>query len=113
MVHEAWWNTTAKFAGIVLPVATSPERDDFTAGFSDPHLVAMPKVREPAGESRTDHHIFTALASQLGYECEFTQSHSEIDWSVTCTSRRGPTSAPTGPCRASTTSGEARLSCRR
>jgi biotin/methionine sulfoxide reductase len=80
VVHEAWWNTTAKFADIVLPVATSLERDDFAAGFSDPHLVAMPKVREPAGESRTDHHIFAALASRLGYEREFTQSRSEIEW---------------------------------
>lgn len=80
VVHEAWWNTTAKFADIVLPVATSLERDDFAAGFSDPHLVAMPKVREPAGESRTDHHIFTALAARLGFEQEFTESRSEIEW---------------------------------
>ncbi|MFG2325808.1 molybdopterin-dependent oxidoreductase [Streptomyces sp. NPDC048568] len=80
VVHEAWWNTTAKFADIVLPVATSLERDDFAAGFSDPHLVAMPKVREPAGEARTDHQIFAALAARLGYEREFTQTRSEIDW---------------------------------
>ncbi|MEU7102691.1 molybdopterin-dependent oxidoreductase [Streptomyces longwoodensis] len=80
VVHEAWWNTTAKFADIVLPVATSLERDDFAAGFSDPHLIAMPKVREPAGEARTDHRIFAALAARLGYEREFTQSRSEIDW---------------------------------
>ncbi len=47
---------------------------------SRPHIVAMPKVREPAGESRTDHHIFAALASRLGYEREFTESRSEIEW---------------------------------
>ncbi|QNP68806.1 molybdopterin-dependent oxidoreductase [Streptomyces roseirectus] len=80
VVHEAWWNTTAKFADIVLPVATGLERDDFAAGFSDPHLVAMPKVREPAGESRTDHHVFAALAARLGYEREFTQGRSESAW---------------------------------
>ncbi|MFF6804028.1 molybdopterin-dependent oxidoreductase [Streptomyces sp. NPDC012616] len=80
VVHEAWWNTTAKFADIVLPVATTLERDDFAAGFCDPHLVAMPKVREPEGESRTDHQIFAALASRLGYEQEFTQSRSELEW---------------------------------
>ncbi|MFC5183658.1 molybdopterin-dependent oxidoreductase [Actinomadura harenae] len=80
VVHEAWWNTSAKFADIVLPVATSLERDDFAAGFSDPHIVAMPKVREPAGESRTDHQIFAALASRLGYEREFTESRSESEW---------------------------------
>jgi biotin/methionine sulfoxide reductase len=80
VVHEAWWNTTAKFADIVLPVATSLERDDFAAGFSDPHLVAMPKVREPAGESRTDHAIFAALAARLGFERGFTESRSEIEW---------------------------------
>ncbi|MEV0678688.1 molybdopterin-dependent oxidoreductase [Actinosynnema sp. NPDC050436] len=80
VVHEAWWNTTAKFADIVLPVATGLERDDFGAGFGDPHLVAMPKVREPAGESRTDHRIFADLAARLGYEQEFTESRSEIDW---------------------------------
>ncbi|MEU5637279.1 molybdopterin-dependent oxidoreductase [Streptomyces rishiriensis] len=80
VVHEAWWNTTAKFADIVLPVATSLERDDFAAGFCDPHLVAMPKVREPAGEARTDHQIFAALAARLGYEREFAQGRSEIEW---------------------------------
>ncbi|SDF36042.1 biotin/methionine sulfoxide reductase [Lentzea fradiae] len=80
VVHEAWWNTTAKFADIVLPVATSLERDDFAAGFSDPHVVAMPKVREPAGESRTDHRIFAALASRLGFEKEFTEGRSETEW---------------------------------
>ncbi|MFD7659839.1 molybdopterin-dependent oxidoreductase [Actinosynnema sp. NPDC059797] len=80
VVHEAWWNTSAKFADVVLPVATTLERDDFAAGFSDPHLVATPKVREPAGESRTDHHIFAALASRLGFEREFTESRSEADW---------------------------------
>ncbi|MGB8941064.1 MAG: molybdopterin-dependent oxidoreductase [Streptomyces sp.] len=80
VVHEAWWNTTAKFADIVLPVATSLERDDFAAGFSDPHLAAMPKVREPASESRTDHQIFAALADRLGYEGKFTQGRSEMEW---------------------------------
>ncbi|MFC8721946.1 molybdopterin-dependent oxidoreductase [Kitasatospora sp. NPDC057198] len=80
VVHEAWWNTTAKFADIVLPVATSLERDDFTAGFCDPHLTAMPKVREPAGESRTDHRIFAELAARLGYGREFTGSRSESEW---------------------------------
>ncbi|MFI5809272.1 molybdopterin-dependent oxidoreductase, partial [Streptomyces sp. NPDC051561] len=80
VVHEAWWNTTAKFADVVLPAATGLERDDFAAGFSDPHLVAMPKVREPEGESRTDHHIFAALATRLGYEQEFTESRSESEW---------------------------------
>ncbi|MFJ5879822.1 molybdopterin-dependent oxidoreductase [Kitasatospora cineracea] len=80
VVHEAWWNTTAKFADIVLPVATSLERDDFAAGFSDPHLTAMPKVREPAGQSRTDHRIFADLAARLGYEHEFTQSRTETQW---------------------------------
>ncbi|MGW1927905.1 molybdopterin-dependent oxidoreductase [Streptomyces sp. NPDC001919] len=80
VVHEAWWNTSAKFADIVLPVATTLERDDFAAGFSDPHLVAMPKVREPEGESRTDHAIFAALAARLGYGKDFTQSRTERAW---------------------------------
>lgn len=80
VVHEAWWNTTAKFADIVLPVATGLEREDFAAGFSDPHVVAMPKVREPAGEARTDHQIFAALAARLGFEKEFTEGRSETEW---------------------------------
>ncbi|WP_033250688.1 molybdopterin-dependent oxidoreductase [Kitasatospora phosalacinea] len=80
VVHEAWWNTTAKFADVVLPVATGLERDDFTAGFCDPHLTAMPKVREPAGESRTDHRIFADLAARLGYGREFTDSRTEAEW---------------------------------
>lgn len=67
VIHEAWWNTTAKFADIVLPVATSLERDDFAAGFSDPHLVAMPKVREPHGRvaDRPPHLHRLGLAARI------------------------------------------------
>lgn len=40
----------------------------------------MPKVREPEGESRTDHQIFAALAVRLGFEREFTESRAESEW---------------------------------
>ena len=80
IVHEPWWNANARHADIVLPVATSFERNDIGAGRSDSYVFAMHKVAEPPGQSRTDYEIFSSLSERLGSELEFTENRQERDW---------------------------------
>ena len=80
IVHEPWWNANARHADIVLPVATSFERNDIGAGRSDSYVFAMHKAAEPPGQSRTDYEIFSSLSERLGSEQEFTENRQERDW---------------------------------
>ncbi|MBY8851994.1 hypothetical protein K7G98_28430 [Saccharothrix sp. MB29] len=112
VVHEAWWNTSAKFADIVLPVATSLERDDFAAGFSIP---TSSRCRRSA--SRRASRVPITTSSRPGRPAGFersSRSRARASGSGTSTSGPGPRSVATTPCRASTTSGGAPPpSCRR
>lgn len=71
-VHADFFlNPTARFADIVLPVATSWEREGLRTGF-DTSLEGMrlvqlrPAVIPPVGQSRSDVDIVLALADRLG-----------------------------------------------
>ena len=44
VVHETHWTATARHADIVLPVASTLERNDLAAGAGDTRLRAMPKI---------------------------------------------------------------------
>lgn len=80
IVHEAWWKPNARFADIVLPVATMLERNDFAAGSGDPCLLAIHKAVEPPGEARTDYQVFCGLADRLGYGELFSERRGEEEW---------------------------------
>ncbi|MFJ5986170.1 molybdopterin-dependent oxidoreductase [Lentzea sp. NPDC092896] len=78
VVHETHWTPTAKHADIVLPVATTLERDDIAAGAGDSRLRAMPRVVAPFGESREEFWIYTELASRLGVD--FAEGLDSSQW---------------------------------
>jgi len=80
IVNEPWWTPTARLADIVLPATTTLERNDIGASSRDRFIIAMKKVIEPVGEARHDHEIFRALARDLGFEQQFTEGRSEMDW---------------------------------
>jgi biotin/methionine sulfoxide reductase len=80
VVQDAWWTPNARFADIVLPVATFLERNDFAAGMLDPWLSAMHKAADPPGDARTDYEIFLALADRLGFGEQFTEGRSGDEW---------------------------------
>jgi len=73
IVNEINWTATAKHADIVLPIASTMERNDFGAGHQDYSLVPMPKAIEPMGEAREEYEIYCELAKRLGFEDEFSQ----------------------------------------
>lgn len=80
IVHEPHWTATARHADIVLPVATSLEREDIGAGRRDTRVIAMRRILEPVGEARTDHEIFTELAHRLGVRAQFTAGRTPRQW---------------------------------
>ena len=71
-VHADFFvNATARYADIVLPAATSWEREGLRTGFDGSleglrHVQLRPAVIAPIGEARSDTDIVMGLASRLG-----------------------------------------------
>lgn len=80
VVHEPFWTASARHADIVLPVATTLERNDIGCSGNARHVFAMQKAVEPAGAAWTDHDIFRALAQRLGFASAFSEWRSEMQW---------------------------------
>ncbi|MFD5823827.1 molybdopterin-dependent oxidoreductase [Lentzea sp. NPDC060358] len=78
VVHETHWTPTARHADVVLPVATTLERDDIAAGAGDSRLRSMPRVAAPLGEAREEFWIYTELASRLG--ADFSEGLDSGQW---------------------------------
>ena len=88
-VHADFFlNSTAELADIVLPVATSWERDGLRTGF-DASLEGLRRVQyrraaiAPAGEARGDTDIIFGLASRLGldrlmFDCNADEGHAHV-----------------------------------
>ncbi|HVC14620.1 MAG TPA: molybdopterin-dependent oxidoreductase [Acidimicrobiales bacterium] len=80
IVHDAWWTPTVRMADIVVPVATSLERDDFAASPLDNWLSAVRKAAEPPAGIRTDYEVFAAVAERLGFVKDFTEGRTSAAW---------------------------------
>ena len=80
VVHESWWNPTARHADIVLPATTPLERNDIGGSSRDPFVFAMHRAIDPVHDARNDFDIFRALARRLGYEQTFTEGRDELGW---------------------------------
>ena len=80
VIHEPWWTPAARRADIVLPCATTLERNDIGASHSDRFWFAMQQAIEPVGEARVEYDIYTALAERLGFREAFTEGRSAEEW---------------------------------
>ncbi|MDU0339214.1 molybdopterin guanine dinucleotide-containing S/N-oxide reductase [Bosea rubneri] len=80
IVHESWWNATARHADIVLPASTAMERNDIASSSRDRMIAACHPISEPIGESRSDYEIFADLAGLLGARETFTEGRDEEGW---------------------------------
>lgn len=74
------WTGMARAADIVLPATMTLERDDIGATRTDPLLIAMRRLADPAGEARDDYAIFCGLAERLGVLEAFSAGRSVSDW---------------------------------
>lgn len=80
IVNEINWTATARHADIVLPIASSLERNDFGAGHQDNSLVPMPRAMMPRGEAREEYEIYCDLAKRLGTYEAFSEGRTSADW---------------------------------
>ncbi|MCS7475503.1 molybdopterin-dependent oxidoreductase [Umezawaea endophytica] len=78
VVHETHWTPTARHADVVLPVASTLERDDVAAGAGDSRLRASPRAVPPRGEAREELWIYTELARRLG--ADFAEGLDSRQW---------------------------------
>ena len=80
IINDWCWNTTAKFADIILPCTTTFERDDISISGYDNYIVSMEKAIQPIGLAKDDYEIFSNLASLMGVNHEFTEGKKAKDW---------------------------------
>lgn len=80
IIHEPWWTPAARRADIVLPCTTTLERNDIGASGRDCFYFAMQQAIAPVGEARTEYAIYSALAERLGFNAQFTEGRSEMQW---------------------------------
>jgi len=82
-----------RFADLILPACTNFERWDIGEWASSsgyiPHgscncnhrvIVLQMKCIEPLGESKPDYDIFAMIARRLGFEEEFTENNTDLNW---------------------------------
>ncbi|CCM80026.1 MULTISPECIES: molybdopterin-dependent oxidoreductase [Rhizobium] len=80
IVHEQFWTSTAKAADIVMPVNTALERNDLGFASREGQLVAMRKIKDAVGESRSDFEIFAGIASVMGVGEKYTEGRTADQW---------------------------------
>ncbi|GAA2991466.1 molybdopterin-dependent oxidoreductase [Actinokineospora diospyrosa] len=78
IVNETHWTPTARHADVVLPAATTLERDDVAAGAGDSRLRAVPRVVPPRGEAREEFWIYSRLAERMG--ADFAEGLDSWQW---------------------------------
>jgi biotin/methionine sulfoxide reductase len=80
VILEPFWTPAARHADIVLPVASTLERNDISAGWFDRTVYAMRQAIEPIGEARSNFDIVGALAQRLGCYEAFSENRDEMGW---------------------------------
>jgi biotin/methionine sulfoxide reductase len=80
VVHDSWWTPAARRADIVLPCATTLERNDIGSTPRDRYYFAMQRAIAPVGQARVEYDIYSALAGRLGFRAAFTEGRTEMEW---------------------------------
>lgn len=80
VVHDSWWTPVARHADIVIPVATTLERDDIIAGSRDTMLLPLHRVVDPPEGLPTDFEAFSQVAERRGRRQEFDEGLTERQW---------------------------------
>jgi anaerobic dimethyl sulfoxide reductase subunit A len=80
-VQDNFLTPTGRFADILLPACTQFETWGLEDGWKyGDEVILMPKLVEPAGESRSDYRICAGIADRLGIGGAYTEGRDERAW---------------------------------
>lgn len=79
IVHDSWWNATARRADIVLPVVTQIERDDIACSSRD-RLISPSHRIKTVPDGLADYDVFCGLARRLGVDAAFSEGRTTEGW---------------------------------
>jgi anaerobic selenocysteine-containing dehydrogenase len=83
-VMDHFMTPTAEMADVVLPAATFLEYDDVHAALAEAdmsgYVLALQKVVEPVGESKSDSEVLIELSKRLDYPYGFDSLRQMLDW---------------------------------
>jgi formate dehydrogenase alpha subunit len=84
VVQDLFLTETAKLAHVVLPSASSAEKEG-TFTNTERRVQRVRKALEPVGECKTDSEIITSLSKQLGYEMNYKDASEIMEEIAACT----------------------------
>lgn len=81
IVQDHFLTSTAKFADLLLPACMGYETYGLQDGWKyGEEVIYMPKLVEPAFESKSDYRICADIAEKLGVGAVFTEGRDERQW---------------------------------
>ena len=80
VVNDSFWTATARHADIVLPVATTLERNDIGWCAMDQAAFTMPKLMDAPADVRLEWDLFADLAQKLGNREQWDAGLSSDQW---------------------------------
>lgn len=79
VVLDMEMNDSARYADLVLPVASWYEKEDLRIAYNNPYMTLSQKAIEPLYDSKTDVEIIGLLGRGMGYEESFPVEHFSND----------------------------------
>lgn len=78
--HEIFMTPTARWSDVILPAATSLEKEDIGIPWQGHYLLYKPQISPPMGEARSDYDILCDLAQRLGFGEQFSDGRTASQW---------------------------------
>ncbi|MEI6874974.1 MAG: molybdopterin dinucleotide binding domain-containing protein, partial [Spirochaetota bacterium] len=78
--HELFLTPTARYCDLVLPVASSLEKEDIGIPWAGNYLLYKRAAFPTAGKSRSDYDIFRELSERMGFGEAFSEGRNEAAW---------------------------------
>lgn len=78
--HELFMTPTARLCDVILPAASTLEKEDLCEPWDGNYVLYKPKVVEPQGLAMDDYRIFSALADRMGFGQRFHEGKNASTW---------------------------------
>ena len=80
VVLDTEMNDSARYADIVLPVASWYEKEDVRVAYNNPYMTISEKAIEPLYESKPEWEIASLIGQKMGFTQSFPEDWTADDW---------------------------------